>query len=229
MVSDSCPSPRMRNALRHRLAPVALAHDRRGQRVIAGLAVRPEPPHRRHHQREQRRQQRLQQVADEEVLLPRLADDGRRIDRVAPARQPIDLEHRIVVPQRVVAVVIAERPLRLADVRPARGPSARTRRWRPADAGRGRRPAAGAAPAISDASISSGTFSGSGAIAARISAGGPPRNTVTGRSTAARLGGRVVEAAALADLPCAGRCCGDRGRAAGTCRGCGPARSGGSV
>ena len=28
------------------------------QRVIAGLAVRPQPPHRRHHQREQRRQQR---------------------------------------------------------------------------------------------------------------------------------------------------------------------------
>ena len=34
---------------------------------------------------------------------------------------------------------------------------------------------------MSDASISSGTFSGSGAIADSISAGGPPRNTVAGR------------------------------------------------
>ena len=33
---------------------------------------------------------------------------------------------------------------------------------------------------MSEASISSGTFSGSGAIADRISAGGPPRNTVAG-------------------------------------------------
>ena len=35
-------------------------------------------------------------------------------------------------------------------------------------------------PAMSDASISSGTFSGNGAIAARMSAGGPPSITVTG-------------------------------------------------
>ena len=33
---------------------------------------------------------------------------------------------------------------------------------------------------MSEASIISGTFSGSGATAARMSAGGPPRNTVTG-------------------------------------------------
>ena len=38
-------------------------------------------------------------------------------------------------------------------------------------------------PATSEASISSGTFSGSGAIAASISAGGPPRKTVTGRAS----------------------------------------------
>ena len=148
------------------------------------------------------------------------------IDRVAcGARSAWTSEHRVVVLQRVVAVVIAERALRAgARAAPPR-PSARTPRWRSADAdGRSAPATCGSrSPAISDASISSGTFSGSGAIADRISAGGPPRNTVTGSGSFARLGARVVEAAALADLPVhAGR------RAivdlhAGTCRGCGPA------
>jgi len=35
---------------------------------------------------------------------------------------------------------------------------------------------------MSDARISSGTFSGNGATADRINAGGPPRKTVTGRA-----------------------------------------------
>ena len=95
----------------HRLALVALLDDGRGERVIAGLAVRPEPLDRRHHQREQRRQQLLQEIADEEVLLARLADDGRRKDRIVAMRDALHLEHRVVVLQRVVAVVIAERPL----------------------------------------------------------------------------------------------------------------------
>ena len=56
-------------------------------------------------------------------------------------------------------------------------------------------------PATSEASISSGTFSGSGAMAASISAGGPPRKTVTGRASPRASGHRVVEPAALADLP----------------------------
>ena len=54
---------------------------------------------------------------------------------------------------------------------------------------------------MSDASISSGTFSGSGAIADRISAGGPPRKTVAGRLCPRAFGDGVVIAAALADLP----------------------------
>ena len=70
----------------HRLARVAIADDRRGERVVAGLAVRPQVAHAGHHQREQRRQQFLKQVADEEVLLARLADDGRR-DRSASFRR----------------------------------------------------------------------------------------------------------------------------------------------
>ena len=74
---------------RHGFAPVPLLDDRRGQRVIAGLAVRPEPLDSGHHEREERRQQLLQQIADEEVLLPWLADDGGRIDRVGPMRDPL--------------------------------------------------------------------------------------------------------------------------------------------
>ena len=84
----------------------------RAERVIAGFAVGPEILDGRHDQREQRRQQLLQQVADEEVLLPRLADHRGGIDRVAPVRERAHAEDRVVVPQRVVAVVIAERPLR---------------------------------------------------------------------------------------------------------------------
>ena len=79
---------------------------------------------------------------------------------------------------------------------------------------------------MSDASISSGTFSGSGAMADRISAGGPPRNTVAGSALPARLGDRVVVAAALADLPVHAGACARRAPASGTCRGCGRGRSG---
>ena len=74
---------------RHRLARVALLHDGRGQRVVAGLAVGPQRLDRRHHHREERRQQLLQQVADEEVLLARLADHrGRDRSRRPGARSP---------------------------------------------------------------------------------------------------------------------------------------------
>ena len=62
-------------------------------------------------------------------------------------------------------------------------------------------------PAISDASISSGTFSGSGAMADRMSAGGPPRNTVAGSALAAPLGDGVVDSR----RPC---------RSASACRWC---------
>jgi hypothetical protein len=38
----------------HRLARVPLLHDRAGERVVAGLAVRPQLLHRRHHERKER-------------------------------------------------------------------------------------------------------------------------------------------------------------------------------
>ena len=82
--------------------------------MIARFAVRPELLHRRHHQWEKRRQQVLQQVADEEVLLPRLADHGRWKDCVASVKEPVDVKDWEVVRERVVAVVVAERAFRPA-------------------------------------------------------------------------------------------------------------------
>ena len=54
---------------------------------------------------------------------------------------------------------------------------------------------------MSDASISSGTFSGRGATADSISAGGPPEKDGGRQALAALLGNRIVIAAPLADLP----------------------------
>ena len=148
--------------------------------MIAGLAVRPQLLHRRHDEREQRREQFLQQIADEEVLLPRFADDRRGEHRVTPVRERADREDRVVVLQRVVAVVIAEWTLGATHVRRTSPMSANSafgdERMRPGSV----RTSFSRSPAMSEASISSGTFSGSGAMAARMSAGGPPRNTVTG-------------------------------------------------
>src|ERR1041385_1627465 len=71
---------------RHRLASVALLHDRRGEGVITRLPARPETFDGGHDEREKRRQQLLQQVAYVEILLTRFADNGRRVDRVGPMR-----------------------------------------------------------------------------------------------------------------------------------------------
>ena len=224
-MSDNCPSPEDAERARHRLALVALLDDRAGQRVIAGLAVRPQLLDRRHHQRKQRRQQLLQQVADEEVLLARLADDGRRVDRVAcdarsaarrtpgsrAAASSSRSDRRTVL--RAVRTSGATCPISANSAFAISGCG-----WPLGPATCGRR-----SPAISDASISSGTFSGSGAIADRISAGGPPRNTVSGSGFVARLGARVVKAAALADLPVHARSMRGRRPACDTCRGCAPA------
>ena len=56
-------------------------------------------------------------------------------------------------------------------------------------------------PASNEASTSSGTSSGSGAMAASINAGGPPRNTVTGNVWSSLLRFAVVKAAAFLNLP----------------------------
>ncbi len=95
----------------HRLAAIALAHDRGGEGMVAGLAVGPQVLDRRHDHGEQRREQLLEQVADVKVLLTRLSHDRRRYDRVASAAQRFNLEHRIIVAQRVASIVVAERSL----------------------------------------------------------------------------------------------------------------------
>ena len=103
--------PQDAEARDHRLALVALAHDRRGQRVVTRLAVAPQADDRGHDDGEERRQELLQVVAEVEILLARLADDGRGEERVAPVQQRLHAHIRVVVHLRVVAVVIAERPL----------------------------------------------------------------------------------------------------------------------
>jgi hypothetical protein len=167
----------------HGLALVALLHDSRGERVVTGLSVRPQVHHPRHHEGEQGRKQLLEQVAEVEVLLPRLAHDGGRVDRIASMAEVRDLEHRVVVPQRVVAVVVAEGALGPPNARRDLADERELGIGRPGhalrDPGQRRR----RSPAISEASIISGRFSGRGATAARIRAGGPPRNTVTGSAS----------------------------------------------
>ncbi len=88
---------------------ITLAHHRSRQRVESGFAVTPKVAHTRHHQWKEWRQKRLQVIADEEVFLPWLAHDCRRIDRVATMRDRLAVKDWIVVLQRIVAVMITER------------------------------------------------------------------------------------------------------------------------
>ena len=61
-----------------------------------------------HHDREERREERLQVVPQEEVLLPRLADDRGGEDRVLPVAERLAAQDGEGVRLRVVAVVIPE-------------------------------------------------------------------------------------------------------------------------
>ena len=112
----------------HGLAAVALLDDGRGQRVIAGLAVGPEA---------RRTPGITSGKSGESSSCSRspmkksscrgLPDDGRGVDRVAPVREWLDLEDRVVVAQRVVAVVVAEGalgPAQLGGTRPTSANSA---------------------------------------------------------------------------------------------------------
>src|SRR5438067_13935836 len=81
------------------------------------LAIRPEIAHARHDEWEKRREKFLQVVADEEIFLTWLADNRRRIDRIAAMKDCLDVEDRIIVLQRVVTVMIAERSFGSALVR----------------------------------------------------------------------------------------------------------------
>ena len=101
----------------HGLAWIALFDDDSRQRVIAGLAVAPHGLDRGHYQLAQGRHELLDVGAEEHVFLWRLADNGGREDGVFAVIEALGLEYRVVVLQRVIAVVIAERPLGLAHVR----------------------------------------------------------------------------------------------------------------
>src|SRR5215510_9627007 len=81
------------------------------------FAVSPKINNRWHNYRKQRRQELLKIVADKEVFLSRLANHRCRIDRIATMEDSSALEDRIIVLQRVVAVVIAKWSLGLSFVR----------------------------------------------------------------------------------------------------------------
>ena len=77
------------------------------------LAVAPQIADRGHDERKQWGKQFLQIISDEEIFLPRFTDDRRRIDGVTPMKNGISVEDGIIVLERVITVMIAERPLGL--------------------------------------------------------------------------------------------------------------------
>ena len=64
-----------------------------------------------HRHADRRQEDALRRLAEPRVLLRRLADDDRRIDRVAPHRHRGEVEDRERLRRRVVAGVVAERAL----------------------------------------------------------------------------------------------------------------------
>src|SRR5882724_1132831 len=74
----------------------------------AGLDIRPQIADARHHQRKERRKELLQIISDEEIFLARFADHRSGIDCLATMEDCFDVENRIVMLQRVIAVVIPE-------------------------------------------------------------------------------------------------------------------------
>src|SRR5437016_10707630 len=81
------------------------------------FAIGPQIAHARHHERKQWRQERLQIITNEKIFLSRFADNSRGIDRIAPMKDSVAVKHRILMSQRVVAVMIAEWPFESTLVR----------------------------------------------------------------------------------------------------------------
>src|SRR6476659_2990267 len=81
------------------------------------FAITPKVSDGRHHKREKRREMLLQVISDKEVLLPRLADYSRRVYRVLSVEDRVNIKYRVVMLQRIIAVVVAERTLGTSDIR----------------------------------------------------------------------------------------------------------------
>src|SRR3989442_14456279 len=82
--------------------------------MVAGLAVGPERADRRHDDGKKGGEEILEEIADVEILLPRLSYDGRGVDRVGPMMDRVDVEDRVIVSEGVVPIMVPERPLRPA-------------------------------------------------------------------------------------------------------------------
>src|SRR5688500_4244828 len=85
--------------------------------MVPGLTVGPEIGYGGHHDGEEGREELLQVIAEVEVLLPWLSDDRRGAHRALFPEKTAAAEDRVVVLERVVPVVIAERALRAHLVR----------------------------------------------------------------------------------------------------------------
>src|SRR5436190_16597299 len=84
------------------------------------FAIRPQIANAGHHQRKQRRQQLLEVIADEKVFLSWFAHDCCGVNSVATMKDRVDMKYRIVVLQRIIAVVITEWTFRTPFVWPRR-------------------------------------------------------------------------------------------------------------
>ena len=128
-----------------------------------------------------RQEDPLGRLPEPRVLLRRLADDDRRVDRVAPHRHRLDVEDRERLGRRVVAGVVAERALEAElvlldvalehDLRVRRHLEVVARRTWTISTGR---------PRKKPASISSPMCFGSGALAEYAVTGSSPSATATG-------------------------------------------------
>ena len=167
---------------------------------------------------DRRQEDPLGRLAEPRVLLRRLADDDRRVDRVAAHRHRGDVEDGERLGRRVVAGVVAERPLvgevALLDVALEHDlgvrPAPRGRRSRPCTSSTG-------SPRRKPANISSSMCFGSGALALYAVIGSSPSATATSMPPVGRTGSRRGRPCGSAS---ASRSSAGRAPACGTCRRC---------
>ena len=208
LASDSCPWPRIalacvssscgraRGGVRH----VALAADRQQQRMDAGGIDGVDRVDAGEHRRDDRPGQLVDDCAERRVFLRRPADDGERPDRAVAVIDALDVQHREVVRQAVVAEVIAERPFGQLRVGIDRAGDAEVGVGGDRQAVRAGATSRTRRPPSAPANASSGSPSGSGITAASVMRRRAADEDVHAQRLAAPDGRRVMDADAAVDL-----------------------------